>query len=659
MRRRCVSPSRNPWLAWSADPSSLPVRMILLLGVLGLFLGAAPAALAEDLCVENPLEGVGRPPRDESGCESLGATLVAVGFAFFEDCSTSNPAITRKYAEITARYAGLPPQVGLPAMLAEFVSEGRKDAARCAMRAVVREGMNLTPEARAELISVMDGVFELQDIWELMKDIGEGRSNPMKKEELKNKFWKELVDRYEGSEQLEPGFSALMEALTSHQSQSRSALDASEQQLNNCAVASDTAASLFRSVQSGRRALFDTRLAIRRAEREAECWAGHLRRQYGADWNLHPVAVAGPSLDAYRHAVNARASLERSEAAIVETLQQAGTNCGRLKQQFALHQRILEQYAAAKARAEDALRAGPCDLSAAEDALRTLRNLEGGLCGKRLVMYVSNEIEARIASRRSERRMTDACNEGPPGGSVDAFSGEWQCPQRGIITLSANVDSLGGSVTGSVSGRPGEHWGAGQRAGGRITGTVVGRTLQLVMESGDGTVSRLTGTLAIDERSFSGPWEWFRGDKRLASGTWQCQRAAGYVPPARTRDASQRLDTPQNETAASPGSAASAAGAPPVDSRRLLYGGLVIEVQYERGTDERGVPIDLYYYRNRAIPGAPVPQGEQEWNRFVRVPAEGTSSSEPVVWWHSRWTYGTDGWVSVAEKGIEPPQAVK
>ena len=201
-------------------------------------------------------------------------------------------------------------------------------------------------------------------------------------------------------------------------------------------------------------------------------------------------------------------------------------------------------------------------------------------------------------------------------------------------------------MTGSVTGRPGEHWGAGQREGGRITGTVAGRTLQLVMESGDGTVSRLTGTLAIDGRSFSGPWEWFRGETRLAGGSWNCQRPAGFVPPARSGRPSEGAGPAEVIAPDAPG------------PTRLSFRGLVIDVQYERGTDDRGVPIDLYYYQNRAIPGAPVPQGDQQWNRFVRVPAESAPSTEPAVWWHAHWTYGADGWVSIADREITPPQAV-
>ena len=233
--------------------------------------------------------------------------------------------------------------------------------------------------------------------------------------------------------------------------------------------------------------------------------------------------------------------------------------------------------------------------------------------------------------------MTAACSEDVIGGAADLFSGDWQCPQRGMITLTASGDS----VTGSVSGRPGEHWGAGQRAGGRITGKVVGRSLQLVMESGDGTVSRLTGTLAIDGRGFSGPWEWFRGETRLAGGTWNCQRPAGYVPPPR------RTGPIEVTPPAAPG------------PTRLSFEGRVLEVLYERGADSRGVPIDLYYYRTPTPAGAPEPQGDPQWSRFVRVPAAGSTSTEPVVWWHARWDFGPNGWVSVSEQGITPPQAVR
>jgi len=610
--------------------------------------GGATLFAASDVCVENPLEGIGRPPRDTSPCGSLTATLLAVGAAFFEDCSPNNPEMSRKYSEIAARYVGMPPNVGLPAMAAELTAEIGKDGTRCAIRAVVREGLPFSRETREELVSVVNGIFELQDIRELVEDVESSgpRTALAEREQLAAKFQKELNERIEGNEGLRQStsdFDALkakvLASLTSHESQARSALDASAQGLDSCAV-DETAARLLEAVRAGRQGLIDTRQAIRAAEREQECAEQSLRRQYGPDWNLRQAIISGPTLNEYRYAIERRQMLERTEAALVETLQQAGANCGRLKQQADVSRRMLEHYAAARVRAAQALESGPCDLSAAEEALKTLRNLEGSPCGSRLGTRVSGEVEARIASRKSERRMSDACNEGVPDGGVDSFSGAWQCPQRGIITLQANVDSGVGSVTGSVTGRPGEHWGAGQRAGGRITGTVTGRTLQLVMESGDGTVSRLSGTLTIDGRSFSGPWEWFRGETRLAGGTWNCQRPADFVPPSRS---------------VAPAEVVPPAAAGPM---QVSFRGLVIDVLYERSTDDRGVPIDIYFYRNRAIPGAPVPQGEQEWNRFVRVPAAGSSSTEPVVWWHARWTYGAEGWVSVSEKGITPPQAV-
>jgi hypothetical protein len=131
----------------------------------------------------------------------------------------------------------------------------------------------------------------------------------------------------------------------------------------------------------------------------------------------------------------------------------------------------------------------------------------------------ASALEAMVASGRSSEEIADALDPGSSG----PFGGAWACPARGILRLVINPAD--NSVQGSVSGKPGEHWGGGQRDGGSITGTINGRSLQLRMASGDGTVSNLTAELSEDGSSFSGGWTWMRNDTQLGTGTWNCSRS--------------------------------------------------------------------------------------------------------------------------------------
>jgi hypothetical protein len=106
----------------------------------------------------------------------------------------------------------------------------------------------------------------------------------------------------------------------------------------------------------------------------------------------------------------------------------------------------------------------------------------------------------------------------PPAGPT--FDGDWICPIRGAMTLTVSGTSLSGTFTG----KPGEHWGSGQRAGGTMKGTVTGNRMNVLQDSGDGTVSDLTATLAADGRTLSGTYIWRRGTARLGTGTWDCHR---------------------------------------------------------------------------------------------------------------------------------------
>ena len=179
-----------------------PRLALLIIAFVGALFGPVTRIGASEICMENPLERMVQPPRDESPCGSLGATLLAVGAVFFEGCSPNNPEVSRKYSEIVSRYAGMLPSVGLPAMAAELSTEAGKDGGRCAMRAVVREGVPFSDETREELETVLDAAFELQDISDLIKDI-RATTQPQialeKRDELKNKFQKELTERYDGT----------------------------------------------------------------------------------------------------------------------------------------------------------------------------------------------------------------------------------------------------------------------------------------------------------------------------------------------------------------------------------------------------------------------------------------------------------------------------
>ena len=108
----------------------------------------------------------------------------------------------------------------------------------------------------------------------------------------------------------------------------------------------------------------------------------------------------------------------------------------------------------------------------------------------------------------------------PEPADLASFNGAWTCPQRGTIAFNVS----GATVTGNFAGRGGEHWDSNQRKGGTVTGTVKGTTMTLTMHNGDGTRSPATITLAANGRSFSGSWEWFRDQTKLASGTWSCTR---------------------------------------------------------------------------------------------------------------------------------------
>jgi hypothetical protein len=788
------------------------------------------------MCVENPLEGMERPPRDTSECPSFAATvrtIRAVAAEFFRDCALGRPEVGRKYSEIASRYVGMPWQAGLPMMFAELANEGRKDGTRCAIRAVVKEGLPVSSETREQLVTVVNVFFEAQDVTELFDDIAESApltaAANLKRDALSRKFANELNDRVAASEELRGNandFQSLRAkviwAITDDSARARAALGAVEESLATCRVV-EAAKSLSEAVAAGQRALQGARREIRASERAAECAEINLRLQYGEAWNLRQAVIAGPTLDQYRSVVAAIQRLKQDEKALVALLRRAGESCLRLKQQVGVRDRLVAHHTAAKARAMAAIDGRACDGSGIEEAAATLRALEGATCGNQ-AKPAANEVLTRRAVLRDELRRSGECSA-PTGVGAGEFQGPWQCPQRGTLMLQGSATG----VSGSVSGRPGEHWGTGQREGGRIGGTVEGRTLRLTMESGDGTTSRMTATLSMDGRTMSGPWEWFRGPARLDGGTWSCQRPAGYagggtaagretasrrtarVPDmvipvaghvARTgggtdpyqtltvrahiepewiswiawndrRDVSLVVASRPNQKLLGPGGfgtddyidltvtdplgrsmtvkmdqndkygasygpqnlilgsranapaayrkipfgptagqelffdqdgafnslftkagqytftfafrdneggrtgyghtsifliiaarqsaleGTAASGAPVAPgSKSLSFGGRVLDVRYERQTDERGVPIDLYFYRTAAPPGVPAPAGEAQWSRFVRVPADGGDSSEPAVWWHSRWEFGPNGWTSMGEKDVAPPQAV-
>lgn len=92
---------------------------------------------------------------------------------------------------------------------------------------------------------------------------------------------------------------------------------------------------------------------------------------------------------------------------------------------------------------------------------------------------------------------------------------------------------------------------------------------------------------------------------------------------------------------------------------RIAFGGRILTTTYERNTDGRGEPIDMYFYQTVPPPGAPTPIGDQVWNKLVRSPAVGVNPGAPVVWWHFHWEFGANGWTYVQEQGVKAPEQAR
>ena len=108
-----------------------------------------------------------------------------------------------------------------------------------------------------------------------------------------------------------------------------------------------------------------------------------------------------------------------------------------------------------------------------------------------------------------------------PGADMANFSGTWQCPGRGVLTIEQDEMLITAHFSGKNSG---DHWGNTGRKGGSHSGTVRGQTATINGNYGDGTRGDETITLSADGKSFSGTWNWYRGDQKLGSGTWGCHR---------------------------------------------------------------------------------------------------------------------------------------
>jgi hypothetical protein len=86
---------------------------------------------------------------------------------------------------------------------------------------------------------------------------------------------------------------------------------------------------------------------------------------------------------------------------------------------------------------------------------------------------------------------------------------------------------------------------------------------------------------------------------------------------------------------------------------QLEFRGQSFEVLYNRGTD-RGLPIDLYYYRTPGVDRVPgVNNGEPLYNRFVRVPAIEHPDQSSVRWVHVYWTQRNGSWALQADQGVD------
>jgi hypothetical protein len=91
-----------------------------------------------------------------------------------------------------------------------------------------------------------------------------------------------------------------------------------------------------------------------------------------------------------------------------------------------------------------------------------------------------------------------------------SFDGLWTSSGRGTL----NLEQHGNTISGSLSGKAGEHWGPAERNGGSITkGTVDPNTkvATLNVTWGDNTTSVLTMKLSPDGKTFSGTWTWKGG----------------------------------------------------------------------------------------------------------------------------------------------------
>jgi hypothetical protein len=109
------------------------------------------------------------------------------------------------------------------------------------------------------------------------------------------------------------------------------------------------------------------------------------------------------------------------------------------------------------------------------------------------------------------------------GAGAANFVGTWQCPGRGVLTITT---TYGTKITAEFRGLQsgGGHWGSSGRKGGTHYGEVLGQTAETTGGYGDGTRSTETMTLEPDGKKFNGTYVWYRGQQKLGSGTWSCHR---------------------------------------------------------------------------------------------------------------------------------------
>ncbi len=85
----------------------------------------------------------------------------------------------------------------------------------------------------------------------------------------------------------------------------------------------------------------------------------------------------------------------------------------------------------------------------------------------------------------------------------------------------------------------------------------------------------------------------------------------------------------------------------------VLFNEKVIRTICEKG-DDKGVPIDLYYYETPGVVSVPgVDGGRRLYNRFVRAPSVDHKDQSNVRWYHAYWVFSQGEWRIQADVGAK------